>query len=91
LGRDTLIEIEKKMDNESFLEYYDIHSKTPRALFHIKDINRLCKMTGYPEYTQINKTSFYERKGNQEIMPEISPVYEEEMTPILKAIKENSK
>lgn len=32
---------------ERFLGYCEEHSKTPRALFHINDVSRLCHLAGY--------------------------------------------
>ena len=58
-----------------FLRYCDVHSQTPRALFNIKDINRLYEMAGYPLLDVLDP--------NQVVVP----IYETEMNSLLEIIE----
>lgn len=47
----------KSIEERSFLSYCEMHSKTPRALFSIKDINKLCELAGYPTHDISNPST----------------------------------
>lgn len=47
LNNTTLTEEDKEL-----IGYCDIHSKTPRALFHVNNVNKLCKLIGPPHMIQ---------------------------------------
>ncbi len=61
---------------EEFLGYCKIHSESERALFHIIQVNAICKMAGYPIYDINDKltSNFY-------------PIHESEMNEILEIIR----
>ena len=83
-----LKEMEERMkDPDVFLGYCKSHSQTPRALFHIKDVNRLCEMAGLPTYERVGNTNLYEKtNGSGERIGKFRPIYYSEMEEVLELI-----
>ena len=44
---------DEMMNDEQFLGYFSLHSRTERALFHRDDINRLMRLVGNEELTEL--------------------------------------
>ena len=57
-----------------FLRYCKIHSQTQRALFNVKDANKLYEMTGHPLIDVLNPN-------------QVISIQEEEMKPLLEIIE----
>ena len=63
-------------DLDQFLEYCEMHCKTPKALFSIKHANVLYELIGFPTYNPKDLTN-----------PDFFPIDENEMNKILNRIK----
>ena len=78
-------------DPDFFLGYCKSHSQTPRALFSIKDVNRLCEMAGLPTYERVGDTNLYEKTdGTGERIGKFHPIYYRKMEEVLKFIDKKS-
>ena len=64
-------------EDQDFLGYCELHSKTPRALFSIEDINRLRELRGYKPFDP-----------SWAITPDFAAVHWDEMREALESIRE---
>lgn len=53
-----------EMSDKEFIGYCQLHSKTPRALFHIKHIRRLYELAG-EEFTSNATDGFFTMRADE--------------------------
>lgn len=67
----------KDWPDKDFLGYVELHSRTPRAAFHVDDIRRLIRMSGIP------RVKVY---GNGPT-PDFASLYYEDAKPLIEAAR----
>lgn len=73
--------------DDEIIDYVEVHSQTPRALFHIDHINHLERVAGHPEFKpggqfyawHYEQAKYYIDKARANQKAKESPVYKQIM------------